>query len=130
MQLHALVVEDEGPIRRFLEELCEANGFTVDSVSDGQPAYVLLSSLVGRYDIVFLDIRMPEWNGYDTLSLLEGKEGNRKYIVATTGYLDPETEQYVNGHQNIIKTLTKPFSTGSIAEILRDITINKINKPN
>ena len=122
MQLRALIVDDEGPIRRFLEELCEASGFVVDSVADGEPASVLLSSLLGRYDVVFLDIRMPNWNGYDTLAMLEGKD-NRRYIVVTSGYADPEIINYAEKHPNVLKLLSKPFGTGVISEILRDVTL-------
>lgn len=128
MQLRALIAEDEGPIRRFLEELCEVNGFTVDAVCDGQPAYVLLSSMAGTYDIAFLDIRMPGWSGYDTLSMLEGKEQGRKFIVVTSGYMDKDIEDYVNKHPNVIKILTKPFGTSVIAEVLRDVMVNKLPK--
>lgn len=60
---HILVVDDEGRIRRLLKMYLEREGFKVDEASDGNIA--LEKSLKFNYDLILLDIMLPEMDGMD-----------------------------------------------------------------
>lgn len=118
-----LVADDEGCIRRLLEELCEASGFKVDAVCDGQAAWILMNSLNGQYDIIFLDLMMPGWDGLDAL---ETYHGSGKKIVIVTGIIDDDLEEYLETHPHVMSILRKPFLTSQIATILHEARLKKL----
>lgn len=68
---HALVVEDQTTLRELLEaSLAERCAFTVESAADGQTA---LAALARRtFDLVLLDLVLPDMHGFELLSRLKG----------------------------------------------------------
>lgn len=82
--ISAIIVDDESLAReqvsRFLEE---AGGFHIaDRCASGQEA--IRSIIEHQPDVVFLDIEMPEINGFDVLDSVDGKGGI--YWVFVTAY--------------------------------------------
>lgn len=82
--IRAIIVDDESLAReqmcRFLEE---AGGFHIaDRCSSGQEA--IRSIIEHQPDVVFLDIEMPEINGFDVIDSVDGKGGI--YWVFVTAY--------------------------------------------
>ncbi|QKT04075.1 PAS domain-containing protein [Ectothiorhodospiraceae bacterium 2226] len=79
-----LVVDDNDDIREALAALLREAGHTVDAV-DGGPA--ALEAVRRRMpDIVFLDIGLPEMDGYEVAARLRAEHGARPYLVAFSGY--------------------------------------------
>jgi len=60
-----LVVDDEASIRRTLRDILEYEDFSVDEAVDGKEALHKLRS--APYDLVLLDIKMPEVDGLQVL---------------------------------------------------------------
>ena len=58
-----LLVDDEPDITSSLKIGLEDNGFAVDTFNDAVLA--LLNFKAGMYDLVLLDVKMPEINGFD-----------------------------------------------------------------
>ena len=60
-----LIVDDEPDIILTLKIVLEENGFKVDSFTD--PLLVLenFREQDGMYDVIILDIKMPEMNGFE-----------------------------------------------------------------
>ena len=59
---HILVVDDEVRIRSMIRKYAEFEGHTVTEAGDGMQAVLLLRN--GTYDIVIMDIMMPELDGF------------------------------------------------------------------
>ena len=81
-QYHALVVDDEVPVRKLVGAALAKEGFTCDFAADGVEA---LQQVTGKqYDAVVTDLRMPNRHGHalavDLLNLLQ-----RPVIVIHTG---------------------------------------------
>ncbi|MGC2575711.1 MAG: response regulator [Candidatus Nitrosopolaris sp.] len=57
-----LVVDDEPDVCFVLEDLLSENGFVVDSFEN--PTLALEKFEAHSYDLVVLDIKMPELNGF------------------------------------------------------------------
>ena len=64
-----LVVDDEEGNRDLLSRLLEKEGYTVANAEDGRRALEMLGA--GAYDMVLLDVMMPELDGYEVLGRLK-----------------------------------------------------------
>ena len=62
MSKRILVVDDESDVCLALKRILDENGFTVDSYED--PLLALEKFRANLYDLVILDIKMPEMNGF------------------------------------------------------------------
>jgi DNA-binding NtrC family response regulator len=60
-----LVVDDEASIRRTLREILEYEDFEVEEAVDGQEALDMIDA--HQYDLVLLDVKMPERDGMEVL---------------------------------------------------------------
>jgi CheY-like chemotaxis protein len=119
----ALIADDEHVIRHLLEELCLASGFLVDTVCDGRAAWVLMSGMNGSYDVVFMDLQMPGWDGLDAL---ETYHGHGKHVIIVSGYLDSDLEEYLEAHPHVRSVLKKPFTTKSVSALLHAVIVEKL----
>lgn len=65
MKKRILVADDEKEIRDLVEIYLEAEGFNIDTVSNGEEALKAVNEK--EYDLVILDIMMPKMDGITTL---------------------------------------------------------------
>jgi serine phosphatase RsbU (regulator of sigma subunit) len=65
---HVLVVDDNAMNRDVLSRRLQRNGHTVESVEGGKQALACLET--GKFDLVMLDIMMPDMDGYQVLARL------------------------------------------------------------
>ena len=85
-----LVVDDEDDIRSMLGIVLSTEGWDVDEAADGREA--LLRAAAGHYDLVVLDLRMPEMTGLDVAQRLvaDGFDGQ---LVLFSAFVDGEVER-------------------------------------
>jgi PAS domain S-box-containing protein len=76
-----LVAEDGASTRKLLDAILRRAGADVISCEDGQTAFEL--AMEQRFDVVLLDMLMPELDGYTVARLLRAR-GNRTPIIALT----------------------------------------------
>lgn len=76
-----LIAEDEPRIASFVEKGLAANGFAVTVVDDGPSAYEHAAS--GRFDLMVLDIGLPELDGFAVLRKLRDGNHSIPVIVST-----------------------------------------------
>ncbi len=76
-----LVVDDEDALRTIVYHELVANGFDVDIAEDGDNALKKLSKK--RFDIVILDIYMPNVDGMEVLRKIREKNLADKVIMLT-----------------------------------------------
>jgi DNA-binding response OmpR family regulator len=99
-----LVVDDEQYILDMLKCTLEDEGYNVDIAADGNSALTLLAER--KPDLVLLDIRMPDLNGYEALELI--RQQSDVPVIMLTGVLEPTAvEQSIGlGADDYIR---KPF---------------------
>ena len=69
---HLLVVDDERLNRMVLTRALAEQGYTVETAENGRPALALLNRATGpAFDVVLLDVLMPELGGYDTIACIK-----------------------------------------------------------
>ena len=61
-----LIIDDERAIRNTLKEILEFEGYTIDVAENGRQG--LDRALMGAYDLIFTDIKMPEMDGMEFLA--------------------------------------------------------------
>jgi DNA-binding response OmpR family regulator len=107
--LRLLVAEDEPHIRRILVTLLEESGFQLDVAVDGGQARSFLEGDV-PYDLVLMDIMMPEATGLELLAELRElphRQGTPVVILTAKGQDADREEAFRLGAADFI---TKPFS--------------------
>ncbi|MDQ8187114.1 response regulator [Pelagicoccus sp. SDUM812002] len=119
-----LIVDDIKSNREVLREVLSELELDSEACSDGATAIELISQ--NPYDIVFLDIHMPQMNGIETHNQLRSK-GNgrpRPYFVAVTADSTPQTRQSCT-ESGIEDFITKPISRSKIKRVLGDFQKKK-----
>jgi CheY-like chemotaxis protein len=76
-----LVVDDEENIRELYKEELEEMGYAVTTVADGLQALDKMQD--ARFDLVTLDMRMPDMDGIETLRKMKEKDNTLPVIICT-----------------------------------------------
>ncbi len=112
-RLTALVVDDEAPARSRLQKLLTTTvGERVDVVAeagDGAEALELLDQ--HEIDLLFLDIQMPELNGFEVLERIGPQ--SRPVVIFTTAY---DTYALKAFEANAVDYLLKPIGRERLEE--------------
>jgi DNA-binding response OmpR family regulator len=78
---HILIIDDEASLRQTLARILQRVGFEVTTTASGQEGITLLSQ--HAFDLVYLDLRMPEMNGLDVLQQIHAKHPDLPVILFT-----------------------------------------------
>ncbi|MGO9096037.1 MAG: PAS domain S-box protein [Bryobacteraceae bacterium] len=79
-----LLAEDNEVNQRIALRMLQKSGFRADVVSDGRQAAEAVKS--GKYDVVLMDVHMPEMDGFAATAEIRGRErdGARLPVIAMT----------------------------------------------
>ena len=104
--VRVLIVEDEVLLARTVKDGLVAEGFVVEVASDGVTG--VWAATEGTFDVIILDIMLPQLNGYDVLKQLRAREIWTPVLMLTAkdGEYD-QTDAFDLGADDY---LTKPFS--------------------
>lgn len=109
-----VVAEDDGAIRRVLQDTLEGAGYRVLAAADGREAlgYLLSHSV----DLALLDVNMPEINGFKLLKMMQKEcPGTPSIILTAHGEEQDRVKGLELGADDYV---VKPFS---MAELLARI---------
>ena len=101
-----LIVEDEERISSFLKKGLRSNGYAASVAETGHDALALARS--GEFDLVILDIGLPDMDGYEVLQRL--RSGNQQMSVIMLTARDAVTDRVAGLEQGADDYVTKPFS--------------------
>lgn len=76
-----LVVDDEANIRELYKVEFEEMGYEVTTASDGVQALAAIGKT--KFDLVTLDMRMPDMDGIETLRRMKEKNSALNIIICT-----------------------------------------------
>ncbi len=101
-----LVVDDEIDIRESLSHFFKKEGYSVDSASSKKEALDLFSKY--EYDVVFLDLKLPDGNGLDLLKeFLELNLESQIIVISAYGNIETAVSAIKLGAFDFLE---KPFS--------------------
>jgi len=115
-RLVSLVVDDDPNILEFIEDVLSSASCDVRTAKDGEHA--LQQANACRPDLVFLDICIPEQDGWLVCSKLK-LQSNAPRVVLMTGYADDETADFAN-FVDADEVLKKPFSEEDVLRVLNE----------
>lgn len=88
-----LIVDDSALVRAKLRKAVEALGYAAEVVGSGAEALQVLAA--ARFDVVLLDIVMPEMDGFEVLQALKASPRTRDLPVIVISALDEEMSSVV-----------------------------------
>jgi len=114
--LQILVAEDNSLNQKVITTMLAKLGYRADVVENGLE--VLQAIQHQSYDLVLMDIRMPEIDGIEAVQAIRKKMGQRPYIIAVTANaLQENKEQCLQAGMNDF--LTKPIRLSELTEALK-----------
>ncbi|RYY01777.1 MAG: response regulator [Gammaproteobacteria bacterium] len=121
--LRILVVDDNIDAAETLSMLLELNGHNAHTAHDGLEAIKL--AVAFKPQVIFLDIAMPDMNGYETAEAIRKTYGlENVIIVALTGW-DAESERIRSGETRFNYLLTKPVQIDQINSLLATLNFSQ-----
>lgn len=117
MQAHILVVEDEEKLARFVELELEHEGYKVSKAYDGRTALEMAGK--EEYDLILLDIMLPELNGLEVLRRLKQDGRDIAPVILVTAR-DAVMDKVSGLDAGAVDYITKPFA---IEELLARIRV-------
>jgi len=113
-EIKILVVDDEEPVRRLLKNELTRKGFIVDTAPDGVTALKALKKEL--FDVVLLDIVMPDVNGIEVMRKMEA--GPKKpQIIVLTGQATVDTAVLAM-KAGAYDYLSKPYKTDELVLLI------------
>ena len=104
--MRVLLIEDDVTIARLLKEGLEDESYAVDIAHDGSEGY--RTAATDDYDVIILDIMLPEMNGYEVCRALRN-DGDKTPILMLTAR-DAERDIVEGLDTGADDYLAKPFS--------------------
>jgi DNA-binding response OmpR family regulator len=110
-QLNILIIDDNEQITKMLTTFLELKNHNCTVTNEGKQGLTLIQE--EKFDVVLLDLAMPEFDGYAIINALESKDmlKNNKIIVFTASTISQ-------------KELDKLVSRGVNSYILKPIDID------
>ena len=108
-----LVVDDEPVVANSIRKTLTRKSYKVEEAFSGQEALSLIAR--GAYDLVLLDMRLPDANGLELISDIRKRRPNQR-VVIVTGYasIDTAVEAIKRGASDY---MAKPFTPNELYEV-------------
>ena len=100
-----LIIEDDITLNKQIAALLKDRGFDVHQCHDGNQG--LLTALRERFDLILLDVLLPNLNGFSLLSQLRKRKQTPVIMVTACGAEQERIKGYSNGADDY---MPKPFS--------------------
>lgn len=128
--IHILLAEDDPVNSKLVVTVLERAGFSVDAVNDGQKTIQALKSK--DYDLVLMDVQMPEMNGFEATKAIRQMEDKKQHIpiIAMTAHAMKEDKErclqtgmddYISKPiepQNLINTIEKWIKSTDVQDTI------------
>ena len=115
MQLRIAVIDDEITVCRRLKNALEKDGYEVESFQKADPFWRRM--VQEPFNIIFLDLKLPDINGMDVLNRIQKRYENVEVIIITGyGSIDSAISAIKKGAYHYV---TKPFKLDEIRLLAR-----------
>jgi CheY-like chemotaxis protein len=108
-----LVVDDDNAIRTLLTTVLTRNGYSVESVHNGEEA---IETIVGsEFDAIILDLMMPKVDGFEVIEQLERMEGSerlKRCVIVLTAVSEKDLRKLDDSL--VFRVIRKPFDLAEL----------------
>lgn len=115
--LHILVAEDNIVNQKVVLRLLERLGYRADAVANGEEVLDALGHIA--YDVILMDVQMPEMDGLEATKYIRAKHRNQPYIIALTANVQAEDQQQC-WDAGMNAYISKPIQLEALENALQD----------
>ncbi|WP_322629515.1 EAL domain-containing protein [Halothiobacillus sp.] len=122
-----ILVVDDNPINlEVLSELLEMTGYTQVTL-ESNPVHAIDHWRTQDFDLLLLDIRMPQMSGHEVMAELKKDLGPNEYLpcIVLTAQTDTDTQQKALS-AGAIDFITKPFNFDELLKRLKNALNNRL----
>ena len=114
--MRILLAEDNPIVAEGLVTLLRGSGYAVDLVGDGLSADLAIAA--ENFDLVILDLNLPEMDGLEATRIIRANSGKQPQIVAMTANAMPEDRE-VCLQAGMDDYISKPINLDTLIGILK-----------
>lgn len=122
--MHILVVEDERTLCDTIVRSLRHLAYSVDYCHDGKTAMEML--LIERFDLVVLDLNLPDADGMTVLKELRKTDNDTKVLILSARCEVADKVEGLDAGAN--DYLTKPFHLDELAARIRNLTLRRFTQ--
>jgi DNA-binding response OmpR family regulator len=113
-----MLVDDDRELARLLQEYLAPHGVAVDAFEDGRSAIDALGSAVDPYDIVLLDVMLPEMDGFEVCRRVRARSDVPIVMLTARG---EDTDRVVGLELGADDYVPKPFNPRELLARMRAV---------
>lgn len=116
--MHILIVEDERALSDAIAQLLKDQRYEVDCVYDGRSGLDYVRN--GQYDLVILDVMLPELNGFDVVKTMRKEKISTPVLILTAR--EAVSDKIIGLDCGADDYMTKPFVYEELFARIRALT--------
>jgi CheY-like chemotaxis protein len=113
------VIEDEVVLREMLHTVLTQHGYKITLAGTGEQATKIFSASPKAFDIVLLDLQLPDTSGLVVLNRIRQMRPAQK-VVAVSGRIDPEMTALLK-RLGVQDHLLKPYHLSDLGRAIRNV---------
>jgi PAS domain S-box-containing protein len=115
---HILVVDDETPVVKLLEQRLQRLGYTVTARTDSEQALQAFRDSPEAFDLILTDLAMPEMDGSSLAAAAKDIRADIPVLMCS-GYTKHVEDLQSNG--NVDAVLMKPTDSAELAQTIKSV---------
>ncbi|HWA27451.1 MAG TPA: response regulator [Lacunisphaera sp.] len=125
--MHILIAEDDSTSRAILEKICRNSGeHHLTLAADGAEAWTLVDDPKRWFDVVFLDVQMPEMGGLEVLQRIRQSSVYRSIEVVMCTAANDRVTITKAMQLGVRHYIIKPCSEAAVTEKLKLIDQQRV----
>ncbi|OPZ60730.1 MAG: Transcriptional regulatory protein QseF [Deltaproteobacteria bacterium ADurb.Bin510] len=113
-----LLVDDEEMLLEIGSEMIEFLGYSVKTAQGGQECLDILEN-DQNFDLVILDMAMPDLDGQQTLAEIQKRSLAKRVIISSGFNLDSDRDAIL-ASERVVGALNKPFNLSELSRIINE----------
>jgi CheY-like chemotaxis protein len=114
-----LIIDDDEPVREVTAAMLQSFGFKTKEAADGRAGLALFREDSTSYDVVILDLLMPELDGEATLLELRELRSDVRVLIISGYHEGDLLKRHAGGGP--LGYLHKPFKRGALERAIREL---------
>lgn len=115
-----LIVDDDEPCRTMAQRILSRGGFEVDTAGNGEEGLEMAAGK--KFDLILLDVMMPEMNGYELCRRMRDTEANAETPVVMVSALDSLNDMAKAAEAGALWYVNKPYDSRYLLSVVHHRT--------
>ncbi|MDR2517766.1 MAG: response regulator [Spirochaetaceae bacterium] len=115
--LRMLLADDDADVREYFSEIIKSLGLSCDTAASGEEALRLVRQN-GKYDIYFIDWKMPDISGIELTREIKAEPGGADAVVILVSATDWGVIEQEARQAGVDKFIPKPLFSSAIADVI------------